>query len=369
MRLAVDIREAANPRRAGKGVYTLELVRELLALAPGDTFELFTDQPCDALRAPNSRVVQLSASGMRWQLLALERLARRPPDVFFAPTSYILPALLPRAIPRVVTVHDLVAFLFPERHRRKSVWIERATLGAAARSAAQLLAPSACTARDLKGQFPGLRAPISITPCAVDVERLAAAAPPDDALRARLRLPERYLLAVGTLEPRKNLLGLLAALAHAGEALHGMPLVIAGQPGWGGEDLDAHVARLGLAGRVRCTGYVSADDLARLYAGAEAFAFPSRYEGFGIPPLEAMAAGCPVVASNAASLPEVVGEAGLLVPPDDVDALARALVQLVDDRALREALRTRGRAHVRRFTWRASAEVALAALRAAASAT
>ncbi len=174
------------------------------------------------------------------------------------------------------------------------------------------------------------------------------------ALRHKYALPAQVILYVGTLEPRKGLDTLIAAFATLAD---GFPhdLVIAGKRGWYTEGLFRQVAQLGLGDRVHFTDYVPAEDLPGLLNLAEVFVFPSRYEGFGLPPLEAMACGVPVISSDAASLPEVVGDAGLLVSPGDPAALAAALRRVLLDAALRARLRVEGPERARLFTWDATA--------------
>lgn len=190
--------------------------------------------------------------------------------------------------------------------------------------------------------------------------------------RARLGLPRRFLLAVGTLEPRKNLIRLLDALAllrdrGAFAGWEGPPLVVAGREGWLYEPIYACVDSLGLRGQVRFMTGARDLDLLALYNLAGALVYPSLYEGFGLPPLEALACGAVVVCSNSSALPEVVGDAALLVDPYDVDGLAEAIARALDDEPLRRELGARGPGQARRYSWEASAASVRAALREAAS--
>jgi glycosyltransferase involved in cell wall biosynthesis len=189
-------------------------------------------------------------------------------------------------------------------------------------------------------------------------------------VRARYRLAHSYLLYVGTLHPRKNLVRLIEAFAFLTASLDAetkdgaspLQLVLAGQKGWLYDDILAQVRKLGLTERVRLTGYLPPADLPALLSGARAFVFPSLYEGFGLPVLEAMACGTPVICSNVSSLPEVAGDAALLVDPLDVDALAAALEQVVVDPELRRALVERGFRQAARFSWRRCARETLQVL-------
>jgi glycosyltransferase involved in cell wall biosynthesis len=171
-----------------------------------------------------------------------------------------------------------------------------------------------------------------------------------EAVRRNNGLPPEIILYVGTIEPRKGLDTLIAAYGTlASEISH--KLVIAGKRGWYTEPLFKQVEALGLGKRVHFTDYVADEDLPWLYNLADLFAFPSRYEGFGLPPLEAMACGVPVVCSNAASLPEVAGQAAVLVQPDDVEGLATAMLRVLRDSALQAEMRARGLERARLFTW------------------
>ena len=175
--------------------------------------------------------------------------------------------------------------------------------------------------------------------------------PPEEVedFRRRRGLPERYFLYVGNLEPRKNLLRLVQAYARLRPS--GVPLILAGARGWGYAELFQEVEALGLADRVLFPGFIPREELPLWYNGAEAFFYPSLYEGFGLPPLEAMACGTPVVVSTAASLPEVVGTAGLQVAAEDVEAMAETMRRLLEEPELRAELGRRGLAQARNFRW------------------
>jgi alpha-1,3-rhamnosyl/mannosyltransferase len=176
--------------------------------------------------------------------------------------------------------------------------------------------------------------------------------------------PGRYLLAVGTLEPRKNLSTVIAAFAQLPDALRRRyPLVIIGMKGWGMGDLPGSLRKMIACGEVRLAGYVPQSHLPALYTGARALVYPSLYEGFGLPPLEAMACGTPVIASRRASLPEVVGDAGLLVEPLDDQAIAQHMRSLIEDDALHDALRIAGQRQAQAFTWRRCAMETMAVYR------
>jgi glycosyltransferase involved in cell wall biosynthesis len=262
----------------------------------------------------------------------------------------------------VVTVHDLTLLTHPEWHEASKVRYFGWALRRAVRSARRVLCVSATTARDLAER-------LEVAPGRIDVTRLGTDLRPAGeaevaALRRRLGLDGPYLLGLGTVEPRKDLPTLVRAFASlAGELPH--RLVLAGLAGWGQGALAAAVAQSGVADRVLLTGYLPEADKAALFTGADVFAYPSRYEGFGLPVLEAMACGTPVVTTTGGSLPEVAGDAALLVDPGDPDALAAALAKLAGDPAARQAAAARGRTRAAAFTWeRCAAETAAAYHRA-----
>jgi glycosyltransferase involved in cell wall biosynthesis len=249
-----------------------------------------------------------------------------------------------------MTIHDMAPTRDPELlpHSR-SRWYWGRWIPFTARFAEALLVPSQATKLDLVrlGRISEDR--IHVTPWGVPMD--PDDCPPETIERVKraYRLPERYLLYVGTIDRRKDYATLLRALLRLDQPLS---LVLAGTLIEGRTDFPALVERLGLGARVRFLGYVPQEDLPALYRGAAAFVYPSFYEGFGLPPLEAMACGTPVVSYNAASLPEVVGEAGILLdPPWTPEALAAEIHRLLEDEALRLELRARGFEQAKRFDW------------------
>ena len=251
----------------------------------------------------------------------------------------------------VVTVHDLAYERFPRAFTRRWRWLYRAGVRAAVNRADALVVPSRSTHDDLVevGADP---ARIHVTPLAPCLAR--SEIEPAQVL-TRLRVPTPIVLNVGTLEPRKNQLGLVRAYRRM-VASTGLPhtLVLAGPAGWGTGDLIRELAAPG-PGRVIRTGSLPAEDLDALYRSADAFAYPSVYEGFGLPVLEAMERGVPTVTSLVSSLPEVAGDAAVLVDPTDEVALADALERLLTDPTFADDLRRRGAEHAGRFSWAATA--------------
>ena len=256
-----------------------------------------------------------------------------------------------RRSPLVVTIHDAVPWTHPETLTQRGVTWHRAMGARVAASADAVIVPTESVADELAA-FLDLGDRVRVVYEGSD----ALVVPPDAAARReRLGLPERYLVTVATLEPRKGLDVLLSALAET--AAPDLPLVVVGQPGWGGVDLDATAASLGLRpGRIRALGRVADEDLASALTGAVALVAPSRAEGFGLPVVEAMAAGVPVVCSDAPALVEVTAGAALTTPVGDPVALAEALGAVARDEAVRERLAADGVRRAGALTWRVAAQ-------------
>ena len=373
MLLGIDASRTTVKRFTGTEIYGLHLTRHLLKRDGGHRFRLyFRDGPPDGL-LPEADAGHVERRVIRpprlWTHIGLRRELRRdPPDVVFIP-AHVVPWRCP--VPAVVTVHDLGHLYFPEAHRlRDRLYLDWSTRYSA-RRAAGVVADSQSTKRDLieRYQIPADKITVAypgVNPLLKPVRDPAALA----AIRARYGLPERYILHVGTLQPRKNLSRLLEAYARLRAQLFDGPpaLVLAGRLGWLYDDLFRQVERLGLSEHVLFPGHVPPDhNLAALYSAARVYVFPSLFEGFGFPVVEAMRCETPVVCSNTSSLPELAGDAALSVPPTDVEALTTALLRVLTDEELRREMVRRGRAQAARFTWGACAEHVWAVLERAAA--
>lgn len=268
-----------------------------------------------------------------------------PVDIVHA-TNFLAP---PARVPTIVTVHDLGFVRYPELCLPEALHY-RGGIAAALERGAVLHTPSEYVAAEARAEF------------GVEAERVVAipnGLPPvtggDPYSGRRIASSDRYLLALGTVEPRKNLPRLVRAFDAVAAADPDLGLVIAGADGPDSDRLTAAVEACTASGRVRRLGYVSIEERRDLLAGASVFAYPSLYEGFGLPPLEAMAVGVPVLAADTGSLPEVLGDAAVLVDPEDVDGIAGGLHQLLNDEALRLELVARGRERSKSFDWDATA--------------
>ncbi len=356
--IGVDLRALVGDP-TGIGFFTLSLLEALARRGGARYLGIAHRRPAEAERLERAGVAletQPAPLGLVWQQFALpRRLEAGDLDLFWSPLI-TLPLRLP--VPGVVTVHDLTPLLLPETHRLKVLLTVLPFLGPSLERARRVVADSRATADDLKFHFPGCASRLSVVYPGVDPEFRPAAPDEIEAVRRELDCPRGYLLFTGSLEPRKNLHHLLDAFeALAARRPGAPPLLLAGPPGWRNRRLLSRIERLGKEG-VRHLGRLPRERLIQVVQGATLFVYPSLYEGFGLPPAEAMACGVPTIASDRSSLPEVVGDAGLLVPPDDPGALAAAIARLLDDPALAHDLAHRGRERAARFTWqRAAAEM------------
>ena len=351
-------------RNAGISRFIFTLLEGLAALDAGQEYTAFmhpkeahwaSDSPL--ARAAHLRLVAPARWGaggpvrrVAWEQFALPGVLRKLGiDVFHAPAN-ILPARLP--CPSVVTVHDLAFMRYPQFFRpARRLYQRRFTARSVAR-ATQVVAVSESTKRDLVELMcvPEERIHVIYPGIATDFQPVGD--PETLALfRTKHSLPERYLLYLGTLEPRKNLLTLVEAYARLrGQVVDAPPLVLAGAKGWYYEPLFSRVRALGLERVVVFPGYVARDEQPLWYAGAELFVFPSLYEGFGLPVVEALACGTPTITSNVSSLPEVAGDVAQQVDPRNGEALARLLREVLADNDVRERTARAGPAWARQFS-------------------
>ncbi|MHB1319038.1 MAG: glycosyltransferase family 4 protein [Anaerolineae bacterium] len=361
MRIGIDY-TAAVRQTAGIGRYARSLIRALSRLDHSNDYVLLSAgrDPSTEPWPANFRSRPLPVTdrhlSILWQKLRVplpvEWLTGRL-DLFHSP-DFVLPPV--RRARTVLTIHDLSYLRLPEC---SSPALLSYLLDAVPRSVARadlILADSYSTQQDLVELMSVPADRIRVIYPAVDATFSRAEPAQVAAVRARYRIDGPYILSLGTLQPRKNYVRLIQAFRQLRE-MRRVPhrLVIGGGPGWLHEPIYETIASLGLQDAVSMLGYVIEQDLAALYTGADVFAFPSLYEGFGIPVLEAMACGTPVVAANTSSLPEAAGDAALLVSPTDTEALAEALVQALGDTELRERLSRLGYEQYLRFSWEESA--------------
>jgi glycosyltransferase involved in cell wall biosynthesis len=291
-----------------------------------------------------------------WTHLRLSwEMALRPPDLLFVP-AHVLPLARPRRT--LVTVHDLGYRRFPGAHPpRQRRYLELSTRWNA-RVASHVLADSQATRDDLVAAYGVPAGKVTVAYPGYDAD-LAPVRDPQALARVRERyaIAAPYVLFLGSIQPRKNLARLVRAFARVLDRHPELTLVLAGKEGWLAQPIHAQVDELGLVERVRFTGYVAEEDKAALLSGACLFAFPSLHEGFGFPVLEAQACGAPVLTSATSSLPEVAGNGALLVDPEEEEDIARGMVRILDDEALRRRLVAAGFHNLERFSWEGTAKV------------
>ncbi|MBN1979459.1 MAG: glycosyltransferase family 4 protein [Anaerolineae bacterium] len=377
MRIGIDY-TAAVRQGGGIGRYTRELVGALLKLESPHRYTLIA--AVGGLKAGDWRLeiasLQSLVSDLQFRAIPitddwLHRLWQRlrlpipvevitgPLDVFYSP-DFVLPPTL-HTTRTLLTVHDLSFLHYPDAFvPALREYLERVVPRSVAR-ADRVLADSKSTRDDLIANFGTPPEKVKVLYSGVDSRFRPEKAPGEqERLREKYGIESPYVLSVGTLQPRKNYVRLIRAFANL--PLADLQLVIAGGRGWLYEDIFTEAEKHG--GRAHVLGFVDDADLPALYRGAALFAFPSLYEGFGIPPLEAMACGVPVVCSNASSLPEVAGDAALMVDPLDVDSLAEAMGRALEDANLRQEMTDEGLAHAARFTWEVAARQLLDAFEA-----
>ncbi len=376
MRIALNGWFFAHHPHTGTGQYLRALLEQLPRVAPQHTYTLVAPSPPSA--APvwpegcRRLEVPCGASDLEkvWFEQYLFPRACRALGAELGHVPHWAPPLGDRGIPFAVTLHDLIPRLLPEYRGRLPARAYTALVSAATRGAAMVLADSEASRRDILRELGLPEKRVCTVYLAADARYSPAAdRSADTAARQRLGLPERYVLYLGGFDKRKNVPVLLEAWAGAALGQWGT-LALAGQvPKPDGRlfaDYRELVSRLDLETTVKFIGAVEEADKPALYRGAAAFVYPSMYEGFGLPPLEAMACGTPVVTTRSASLAEVVGEAARVVPPGDAPALGAALRACLTDPTAAGALRERGLAQARRFSWEKTARETAAAYEAAA---
>ena len=359
-------------RQAGTSRYIEALLHELPAVVDDrDEIVAFTGAvPADWTRRFSNRIDWRHAqfqtvwppARILWEQSAGTGLGKRNRlDILHCPLN--VSPLVPGA-PTVATVHDIAFERYPEHYPRFQRTYLSTMTRLSARRADLVIAVSAATKNDLVERYEIAPSSIVVIPNGVDRRFQPVGGNVTDALRAREDLPDQFFLFVGTLQPRKNLDGLLRAYALIAERTN-WPLVVVGGAGWLESPIYRLIRRLGIARRVRFAGYVEPEELPSWYAAATVFVFPSHCEGFGIPVLEAMATGTPAITSSISSLPEVAGGAALLADPASPADIARRMIELAENESIRRQYIERGRKRAKEFSWRQTAEQTFAAYRLA----
>ena len=365
-RIAIDYTPAFE-QSGGIGRYVRELTAALATLDAASDYRLFVSGAATGAlpAAPAANFGwRATAISPRW-LARIWHRARLPLPVelftgqvdLFHATDFVLPSTLP-ATRTLLTVHDLSFVRVPAAASPLLKAYLDAVVPRSVERACHVLADSAATKHDLVELYKTPAQKITVLYCGVD-ERFR---PVSDkhrltAMRAKYGLADsRYVLSVGTVQPRKNYSRVIRALAEARASGLELHYAIAGGKGWLEEEMQQMIATTGMRGYVHLLGFVDDEDLPALYSGSQMLLIPSLYEGFGLPILEAMACGVPVITSKVSSLPEVAGDAAILVDPDDTAALRDAIIAVETDATLRDQLIHKGYRQAERFTWRRSAE-------------
>ena len=357
MRVAIDTRKIHD---FGVGTYIRNLLRQLARIDQDTEYILLCREPDLGIAAqlgPNFRgVVEPSPNySLREQIHVPWVLRRERPDVYHAPHYVLPPAVRCRS---VVTIHDCIHLMFPQYLPNRAAYAyARASMWAAARRSDRILTVSEASKRDILHFFNVKPEKIVVVYNAIDEHFSATPSEEQVArIRERYQLDHKFVLYVGNIKPHKNLVRLIEAFSQLRRTHDDLKLLIIGDEISKLPALRRAVHRHKLHKFVRFLGYLKDDTLTVLYRLASVFVFPSLYEGFGLPPLEAMASGTPVVTSNVSSLPEVTGDAAVLVDPYDVDSISDGMRRILDDPRLAEELRIKGLKRALEFSWQRSVE-------------
>jgi glycosyltransferase involved in cell wall biosynthesis len=347
-----------NYRGAGINAYIYHLLRQLGGDSPY-RYTVFLSEPRfvdPRLALRYSRwPMQRPLARIAWEQLALPALLRRAGAQLLHAMAFVAP--LVQACPCVVTIYDLSFLHYPEAFRPFNRWYLSRFTTLTARRARRVIAISESTKRDVVQRLGVPAERVDVVYCGVDETFRPLPDKEVDQFRRQHGLPDQFILFLGTLEPRKNVETLITAYAEWRKSQPCLPqLVLAGGKGWYYEQAFARVQELGLADRVVFPGYLPAAELPWWYNAAEMFVYPSRFEGFGLPVLEAMACGTPVITSNSSSLPEIVGDAGRLVAPNDSLELAATMQEVWHCKEVRRELAIKGVARAARFRWQHTAQ-------------
>ncbi len=365
MRIGVDARIVAT-QKAGIGHYVSALLRTFHEVDRENEYFLYTIQHFSLpFENPRFRIRVISAPNIPWWMqVSLPRAVRDDRIDLFWGGNYYLP-LRPGAMKTIITVHDFVYARYPRTLPRRTRWHLRLMMPRYLSRSDRAIVDSESTAQDLRTlyRYPSER--IRVIPLAAREEFFRPASEVTLVkFLARYHLTGGYSLFVGTLEPRKGLDILVRAYAQLrAETSYRKPLVVVGKYGWGMSTFPRLLRELSLGDSVRILPYLNDEELPLVYRGADLFVYPSHYEGFGLPVLEAMACGVPVLTSRVSSLPEVGGEAAHYISPGDSEGLAREMATILFDETLRESMRQRGLEQVRRFSWTETGRRTLAVFR------
>ncbi|MEO0117361.1 MAG: glycosyltransferase family 1 protein [candidate division WOR-3 bacterium] len=365
MRIGIDVSRLREEKR-GVGHYLFNLLENISRLDKEDEFYLYSPRPIKFYPAQGGnwhyRFGHLPLPGSFWFQTEGKRFIQKDKiDVFFGSCD-ILPLGLSKEVKKVLVVHDLIFVLYPETMANYNRFVHKLFFAKSIRASDAIIAVSQATKMDIVRHFQVESKKIFVIHEGVKEIFFSPEKEKILNLRHRYGLLKPYILNVGTLEPKKNHIILLKAFK---KLKVDWDLVIIGKKGWKSESFFSTLKELKLSERVKILGYLPAEDLPLFYAGAEIFVFPSLYEGFGLPVLEAMACGTPVICSNVSSLPEIGGDAVLYFNPHSVEELVSQIERLIGDSELREKLKERGIERAKKFSWQKTAEETIKVLKGA----
>ncbi len=376
MHIGIDIRSLASPIKTGVGEYTFELLNALFTIDHTNHYYLFASGRKKILthlpewKQPNvhycpfpysNKLLKLSTKLAGWPKLdhTITKQAGLPTglDYFFSPSINF--TALSKKTPHIVMIHDLTFEFFPHFFSAKQrLWHLGSSPKKTCQTAKKIIVPSENTKRDLVDHYQLDPNKINVIyhgySTLFDGEKNTSE---KEQVQKKYDLPERFILFLGTIEPRKNILALIEGFETAARRLDpAIHLVIAGSPGWKNKPVFKRIAQSPFKERITHIGYIDTEDKPGLYQAAEIFAYPSYYEGFGFPIIEAMASGTPVITSNRSSLPEIAGSAAYFINPNKPHTIAEGLCRIVNDQELKNRLITDGYEQVKKFTWMKAAE-------------
>lgn len=365
MKIALDIR-GVDGARGGKGIWTANVLKSILNQDRENEYFLYTNREdnTEYQYLPNVYVIKISGRGFLWHWRFYKAMLKDKVDVLIATESYIVPFLHdPEKLNVGLVVHDLVAFKSPAKHQKRATLIERITLKQAVKKCRWIFTVSQYTKKDLIQRYPNLHLEDKtkvvfagvrdIFTRKMDANKIVS-------VQRRYNLDPDYIMMAGTLEPRKNILGALEAYSLLSpKNQQSFRFVIVGKRGWYYKQIFQKVKDLNLMLRVKFLEYIPDDDLVTLMQGAKLFLFPSFYEGFGLPILEAMQCGVPVLASRVTSIPELGVDAIHYADPHDVVDLADGITQLLENDEYRMQLKQKGFDQVKNFSWGKTAQIIL----------
>lgn len=373
MTIGIDGNEANIARRVGIGEYAFELLQQFKEISNNSSklkFQIYLkDKPREDMPKPSSnwQYILVKPRKLWTQIgLPLYLFTHFPrPDVFFTPSHYA-PRLSP--IPTVMSIMDLSYVHFPELFAKRDLFQLKNWTEYSAKRAAKILTISNASKDDILKVYKRSSQDVIVTHLGIKDgvgSKVVDSGMNMEELERKFGITGKYILFVGTLQPRKNIARLIEAFAsvkHAVSDVKDLQLVVVGKKGWLYEDILAAPEKYGVADTVKFLDFVTDEDLPSLYKHAEVFVLPSLYEGFGLPVLEAMKHGCPVITSNISSLPEAGGDAAVYVNPEDTKDIAQKIGEVLRDKNLRERMVKKGYEHIKKFSWEKTAKETLEVL-------